>query len=47
MKLLKYFFQFFLVIISFGLFKILGPNISSNIGGMIFEKVGPLLDQKK
>jgi len=47
MKLLKYFFQFFLVIISFGLFKILGPNISSNIGGIIFEKVGPLFRSKK
>ena len=47
MKLLKYFFQFLLVIISFGLFKILGPNISSNIGGIIFEKVGPLFRSKK
>ena len=47
MKLLKYFFQFLLVIISFGLFKILCPNISSNIGGIIFEKVGPLFRSKK
>ena len=47
MKLLKYFFQFLLVIISFGLFKILGPNISSNISGVIFEKVGPLFRSKK
>ena len=47
MKLLKYFFQFLLVIISFSIFKILGPNISSNIGGMIFEKVGPLFRSKK
>ena len=47
MKLLKYFFQFLLVIISFSLFKILGPNISSNIGGIIFEKVGPLFRSKK
>ena len=47
MKFLKYFFQFLIVIISFSLFKILGPNISSNIGGIIFEKVGPLFRSKK
>jgi len=47
MKLLKYFFQFLFVIISFAFFKILGPNISSNIGGRIFEKIGPLFRSKK
>ena len=47
MKNLKYFFQFLLVILSFFIFKILGPNISSKIGGKLFEKIGPLFRSKK
>ena len=47
MKNLKYFIQFIFVILSFTIFKILGPNISSNIGGKIFEKIGPLFRSKK
>jgi len=47
MKNFKYFFQFLLVILSFFIFKILGPNISSKIGGKLFEKIGPLFRSKK
>ena len=47
MKYIKYFFQFLLVIISFIIFKLLGPNLSSNLSGKIFEKIGPLFRSKK
>ena len=47
MKNIKYFFQFLLIIIFFALFKILGPNISSYIGGRLFEKIGPIFRSKK
>ena len=47
MKNIKYFFQFLFVIIFFGLFKILGFKISSNIGGKLFEIIGPLFRSKK
>ena len=40
MKYLKYFIQYLLAIICFGLFKILGPKISSFISGKFFEKIG-------
>ena len=47
MKKIKYFFEFIFVILCFIFFKILGPNISSNIGGKLFEKIGPLFRSKK
>tara|TARA_B100000035_G_scaffold309779_1_gene316504 strand:+ start:1000 stop:1860 length:861 start_codon:yes stop_codon:yes gene_type:complete len=47
MKYIKYFLQFLLIIICFGIFKILGAKISSNLGGKIFEKIGPLFRSKK
>ena len=47
MKYVKYFLQFILVITSFFIFKILGPNLSSNISGKIFEYVGPFFRSKK
>ena len=47
MKNLKYFIQFIFVILSFTIFKVLGPNLSSNISGKIFEKIGPLFRSKK
>ena len=47
MKYIKYFFQFLLTIISFIIFKILGPNLSSNLSGKIFEKIGPFFRSKK
>ncbi len=47
MKYFKYFIQFILVILSFLIFKMLGPKISSNLSGKIFEIVGPLFRSKK
>ncbi len=47
MKYIKYFFQFLLAIISFMIFKILGPNISSNLSGKIFELIGPFFRSRK
>ena len=46
MKHFKYLIQFILVIISFLIFKILGPKISSNLGGKIFEIIGPFFRSK-
>ena len=47
MKIIKYFFQFLFIIILFFLFKRLRLNISSNLGGKLFEKIGPLFRSKK
>ena len=47
MKIIKYFLQFLFVITMFSLFKILGANISSFLGGKLFEKIGPLFRSKK
>ena len=47
MKYIKYFFQFLIVIIFFAVFKILGVKIASNLGGKLFEKIGPLFRSKK
>ncbi len=47
MKYLKYFIQFLLTILCFIIFKILGPNISSNVSGKIFEIIGPFFRSKK
>ncbi len=47
MKLFKYFIQFLFVILSFLIFKIIGPSLSSNISGKIFEKIGPFFRSKK
>ena len=47
MKNLKYFIQFILIIISFLIFKILGPNMSSKLSGKIFEIIDLFLDLKK
>ena len=47
MKYIKYFFQFLLTIISFIIFKILGPNLSSSLGGKIFEYIGPFFRSKQ
>ena len=47
MKNVKYFIQFILVIIFFIFFKLLGANISSKLGGKIFEIIGPFFRPKK
>jgi len=47
MKLIKYFIQFIIIIISFVIFKILGPRLSSSISGKIFELIGPFFRPKR
>ena len=47
MKYIKYFIQYLLAIICFGIFKILGPKRSSYISGKCFEKIGPFFRSKK
>ena len=47
MKYFKYFIQFILTFISFFIFKLLGPNLSSKISGKIFEKIGPYFRSKE
>ena len=47
MKYIKYFIQFILTIIFFGIFKILGISISSKLSGKIFELIGPYFRSKK
>ena len=47
MKYIKYFIQFVITILSFIIFKFLGPIVSSNLSGKIFEKIGPFFRSKK
>ena len=47
MKYFKYFIQFILTFLSLLIFKLLGPNLSSNISGKIFEKIGPYFRSKE
>ena len=47
MKYIKYFIQFFFIIFTFIIFKILGPNLSSNLGGKIFQLIGPFFRSKQ
>tara|TARA_B100000963_G_C22634433_1_gene676756 strand:- start:1359 stop:2219 length:861 start_codon:yes stop_codon:yes gene_type:complete len=47
MKYIKYFLQFLIVIICFVIFKILGPNLSSNLSGKLFKIIGPIFRSKK
>ena len=47
MKRIRYFFQFLVSIFTFLLFKILGAKLSSKIGGIIFEIIGPYFRSKK
>ena len=42
MKIIKYFFEFILIIISFFIFKIIGYKHASNLGAVIGKKIGPL-----
>ena len=41
MKIIKYFFQFLIIIILFSIFKILGLRISSKLSGRLFKIIGP------
>ena len=47
MKYIKYFIQFVITILAFIIFKLLGPILSSNFCGKIFEKIGPFFRSKK
>ena len=47
MKYIKYFIQFLFAISCFLIFKILGPRLSSNLSGKIFEIIGPFFRSEK
>ena len=47
MKYIKYFTQFIFAIISYLIFKVLGPNLSSNLSGKVFELIGPFFRSEK
>ena len=47
MKILKYFFQFIIIIIFFIFFKIFGYKYSSDFSGILFKKVGKFFRSKK
>ena len=47
MKYIKYFTQFLFAILSFLIFKILGPSLSSKLSGQIFRLIGPFFRPKK
>ena len=47
MKYIKYFFEFLFSIFFFIIFKIIGPKLSSDISGKIFEIIGPFFRSKK
>ena len=46
MKYIKYFIQFLFAILSFLIFKILGPSLSSKLSGKIFKFIGPFFRPK-
>ena len=43
MKIIRYFVEFIIVVIFFTIFKIIGPKLSSNLGGCICKYFGPFL----
>ena len=47
MKTIKYLIQFFIILVSFFLFKLIGPTFASNLSGKIFELIGPFFRSKK
>jgi len=47
MRNIKYFFQFLLIVPLFGIFKCIGLNLASFIGGKLFEIIGPLFRSEK
>ena len=47
MKYIKYFFEFLFSIFFFIFFKIIGPKLSSNVSGKIFEIIGPFFRSKR
>ncbi len=47
MKIIKYFIEFFIILILFFIFKIIGYKNSSNLGEFIGKKFGPIFRSKK
>ena len=47
MKIIKYFFQFIIILIFFVIFKILGKNNASNFAGKILNMIGPFFRSRK
>ena len=47
MKIIKYFFQFFLILTLFFIFKIVGPKRASNLSSRIFKLIGPFFRSKE
>jgi len=47
MKIIKYFFQFIIILIFFVIFKILGKNNASNFAGKILSMIGPFFRSRK
>ena len=47
MRNIKYFFQFLLIFPLFVIFKLIGLNLASFIGGKLFEIIGPLFRSEK
>ena len=47
MNSIKYFIQFFIILIFFMIFKILGLKTASNFSSQILKKIGPLFRSKK
>ena len=46
MKIIRYFLEFFIVLIFFIIFKVIGLKLSSDLGGMIGKYFGPLFRKK-
>ena len=47
MKIIKYFFEFLIILLLFIIFYIIGFKLASNLGGIIGRLVGPLFRSKK
>ncbi|MBA1338479.1 MAG: KDO2-lipid IV(A) lauroyltransferase [Pelagibacterales bacterium] len=47
MKIIKYFFEFIIIITFFCIFKIIGLKNASNLGGLMGQFIGPIFRSKK
>ena len=47
MKIIRYFFEFLIILLLFVTFKILGFKLASNFGGYIGKIIGPFFRSKK
>ena len=47
MKIIKYFFEFIIIISLFCIFKIIGLRNASNLGSILGKAIGPLFRSKK